>query len=257
MADEMISERRKKGFQQIGIGVALLIIVAVAYFFGRGPAPTVTSFAECAQKGFPILESYPRQCRTSDGKTFREDIGGELEKDNLIRVSDPRPNVSVKSPLTVKGVARGNWFFEASFPIKLLDASGKEVAQGIAQAKREWMTTEFVPFEAVLTFTIPTVGQGTLVLQKDNPSGLLENDDVLRIPITFEKAPTGTPEVAKACVVSGCSGQICADEEMMSTCEFREEYACYKNAKCERQTSGKCGWTETAALRTCIDRTKR
>jgi hypothetical protein len=41
-------------------------------------APTVThtieSFEECARAGYPILESYPRQCRTPDGKSFTESI---------------------------------------------------------------------------------------------------------------------------------------------------------------------------------------
>ncbi len=38
----------------------------------------------------------------------------------------------------------------------------------------------------------------------------------------------------------------------MSTCEYREEYGCYKSATCERQDSGKCGWTETEELNSCL-----
>ncbi len=56
----------------------------------------------------------------------------------------------------------------------------------------------------------------------------------------------------KPCVVSGCSGQFCSDEEMMSTCEFRPEYACYREATCERQVDGTCGWTPTPALEHCL-----
>ena len=43
-------------------------------------------------------------------------IGNELEKADMIRVDAPRPNQVIQSPLTVKGEARGAWFFEASFP---------------------------------------------------------------------------------------------------------------------------------------------
>ena len=39
---------------------------------------------------------------------------------------------------------------------------------------------------------------------------------------------------------------------MVSTCEFREEYACYKTAICERNTEGKCGWRQTEELTSCI-----
>lgn len=34
----------------------------------------ITSFEECAAAGYPIAESYPRQCRTSDGSLFIEEI---------------------------------------------------------------------------------------------------------------------------------------------------------------------------------------
>jgi hypothetical protein len=58
----------------------------------------------------------------------------------------------------------------------------------------------------------------------------------------------------KPCIKTGCSGQICADEEMMSTCEYRAEYACYKKALCERQSNGNCGFTQTPELRSCLRR---
>ena len=47
------------------------------------------------------------------------------------------------------------------------------------------MTENFVPFEGTLTFTAPTSGKGTLVLEKDNPSGLPEHADELRMPVKF------------------------------------------------------------------------
>lgn len=251
-----MNPRRTKGLVQISVGVLLLLIaVGLSVFGGRKNESVVSNFADCAAAGYPVMESYPRQCKTPNGETFKEDIGNELDKDDLIRIAEPRPNVTISSPLTVKGMARGNWFFEASFPITLLDREGNILAQVPAQAKGDWMTTEFVPFEAILTFTAPIAGSGTLILQKDNPSGLPEHDDELRVPVVFKAdISTSTPPVAKACIVTGCSSQLCAEEKVISTCEYREEYACYKTAACERQASGKCGWTETAALRTCLSK---
>lgn len=55
------------------------------------------------------------------------------------------------------------------------------------------------------------------------------------------------------CIVTGCSGQICADKEMPSICDFRPQYACYQKATCERQITGECGWTETEELNACLD----
>lgn len=62
----------------------------------------------------------------------------------------------------------------------------------------------------------------------------------------------GQPGGAKTCMATGCSGTICASEEMASTCEFKPEYACYKGATCEWQANGACGWRETAELTACL-----
>ncbi len=63
---------------------------------------------------------------------------------------------------------------------------------------------------------------------------------------------TDTP-AEKTCFVGGCSGQICSDQEgVISTCEWRPEYACYQNATCEVQADGNCGWTATAELSACL-----
>jgi len=55
------------------------------------------------------------------------------------------------------------------------------------------------------------------------------------------------------CYIGGCSGQICSDQkDVDSTCEYKEEYACYKTATCARQTNGQCGWMQTPALAACL-----
>lgn len=56
------------------------------------------------------------------------------------------------------------------------------------------------------------------------------------------------------CVVGGCSGQVCGEEGfgLITTCEYRSQYACYQTARCERQASGQCGWTQTSELQACL-----
>lgn len=147
----------------------------------------VNNFEECVAAGYPVMESYPRQCQDG-GKSFTENIGNQLEKADLIHLTTPRPNQTITSPLVVTGEARGSWFFEASFPVVLVDWDGRIIAQGIAQAKGDWMTTDFVPFEAMLTFTVDKnvySRRGSIILRKDNPSGLSEHDDALEVPVMF------------------------------------------------------------------------
>ena len=112
--------------------------------------------------------------------------GNAFEKQDLIRNEFPEPNGAVESPLKVRGIARGLWFFEASFPAVILDANGKVLGRGVLQAQREWMTEDFVPYSGEISFENSSTKNGTLVLEKDNPSGLPEHDDRLIIPISFK-----------------------------------------------------------------------
>lgn len=107
----------------------------------------------------------------------------DLEKENIIH--NIRPNQIIISPLTISGKARGFWFFEASFPIKLLDENYKEIVTVIAIAKSDWMTSDFVEFDAIINFKKPNSKKGFILFQKDNPSGLPENEEKIYIPIMF------------------------------------------------------------------------
>ncbi len=147
----------------------------------------INNFIDCQNAGNLIMESYPRQCRSADGRLFVEDIGNLFEKNDLIRPSFPMPNQEISSPLEIRGEARGFWYFEASFPIDLINSQGEIIAQGIATAEDDWMSEDFVPFTARLDFTSQPMGSvGKLILKKDNPSGLPEYDDFLEIPIIFK-----------------------------------------------------------------------
>lgn len=75
-------------------------------------------------------------------------------------------------------------------------------------------------------------------------------------PMTTEDivgAATTTPTIIGRCVVSGCSGEICSDESVISNCMYRSEFACYRTAQCERQGDGACGWTQTPELLVCLN----
>ena len=172
------------------IGSILLVVIA-AFIWNkqsRVPNAAITTFEECVAAGNPVMESYPEQC-AANGKTFTKAVGNEVEKNDLIRLTSPRPGQTVRSPLIITGEARGNWYFEATFPVVVTDWNGLIIGEGYAQAEGEWMTTEFVPFKATVSFTVPTstpYKRGNLILQKSNASGLPEHNDALEIPILFQ-----------------------------------------------------------------------
>ena len=67
------------------------------------------------------------------------------------------------------------------------------------------------------------------------------------IPVCLQNPPA-----LANCFTSGCSGQVCADHSVITTCEARPEYGCYHAATCARQADGQCGFTSTPALTACI-----
>ncbi|HEY4501746.1 MAG TPA: Gmad2 immunoglobulin-like domain-containing protein [Candidatus Paceibacterota bacterium] len=146
--------------------VGLLIIIAAITLFvlpASTQAPTITN----------------QHATTTPAEDLRPQIAGRIVVDTL-KVGD-----TVASPITITGTAKG-WYFEASFPVEVRNASGTILAQGPAQAQSDWMVDAFVPFTITLSFSAqPASSTGTVVFHKDNPSGLPENDESLTIPVVF------------------------------------------------------------------------
>jgi len=108
-------------------------------------------------------------------------------REDDIVVEQPVPGAFIDSPLSIRGRARGSWFFEGDFPIVLEDMQGNTVAKGFVTAQGEWMTKEFVRFNGALSFSKPAqVDRGLLVLKKDNPSERRDLDDHISIPVFFQ-----------------------------------------------------------------------
>jgi hypothetical protein len=246
----------KKGLFVIAfLGFIIILLVVVYITLDSKTVREINSFEECVAFGFPVMESYPRQCRTADGRNFVEIVN--VATHPLIKVFSPGPNDVIASPLKVAGEARGNWFFEASFPIELLDANDNKITLEPAyiMTSDDWMVDDFVSFDAIVEFSTPQTQTGTLILYKDNPSGLPENDDEIRIPVKFNLSDVSenNDNPLTECKPTGCSGQICADEDLVSTCEFLPHYICYSLTSCERQPSGECGWAETSEFLSCLE----
>jgi hypothetical protein len=109
-------------------------------------------------------------------------------KGQIIRLNI-KSGSTVSSPLTIKGEVKGPWYFEGTFPINITDENGKTIGGNTATAVpiESWMSENFVNFTASITFNKPAnVTKGFIVLNKDNPSGLPQNDDSLKIPVVFK-----------------------------------------------------------------------
>lgn len=151
-------------------GVGLAAIMST-FEKSSSPSRVPMNFAECAAAGHPVMESYPRQCRTSDGRLFVEEI---------------------------------------EIPV------------------------------------VPPASTSTSASTSTTP-----------VPTSAPSSGSGKESATGECFVGGCSSQICSGSpdavDMVTTCEFRAEYACYRLTKCERQSeTGKCGWTPTVEFISCL-----
>ncbi len=105
---------------------------------------------------------------------------------DLIQVELPYPGAVTGKEFTIIGKARGYWFFEASFPVELRSMDGNILGGGVATAEGDWMTEEFVNFTAEMQTPSAFTGPAILILKKDNPSGLPENDASISFPINVQ-----------------------------------------------------------------------
>lgn len=112
--------------------------------------------------------------------TYTSAKGVTIELDNW-----PNDGV-IASPLTVAGKVPGSWSSEGVFPVEVLDKNGTRLSSATAVLEGDWMTDAMVSFTATLTVASMAAGQsGILVFRKDNPSGLPENDDSVRVEVRF------------------------------------------------------------------------
>jgi hypothetical protein len=113
------------------------------------------------------------------------------EKPGVIVVSSPLPETTVPpSSVVVKGKAVGNWFFEASAPVDIVNWDGLIIGQGYVMVDQgyDWMTTDMVPFTGTISYDANQLGAykyGWIIMKKDNPSGEPQFDDSLEFKILF------------------------------------------------------------------------
>ncbi|OGE73560.1 MAG: hypothetical protein A3I07_03910 [Candidatus Doudnabacteria bacterium RIFCSPLOWO2_02_FULL_42_9] len=117
-----------------------------------------------------------------DGQVFEEEEHAQLP----VVLDYPLFGALVSSPMGVSGKALGSWFFEANIPVTLKDENGKVLAQQGFQAIGDWMVEGYVPFAGTLVFDPGDAEFGVLLIERDNPSGLPENDAAFAIPVRFK-----------------------------------------------------------------------
>jgi hypothetical protein len=104
-----------------------------------------------------------------------------------IIVETPKPNDVVSGNFSISGKAKENWYFEAVFPVRLVDENNNEFASGQARATSDWTVPDYVPFTGEINFSssTETTTTGFVIFKNDNPSGDPSRDKEFRVPVTI------------------------------------------------------------------------
>ncbi len=63
----------------------------------------IKSFEDCVQAGYPVMESYPRQCRLPDGTTFVEKLSDSSASELCIAQDGEKMNLSEAREMALTG----------------------------------------------------------------------------------------------------------------------------------------------------------
>lgn len=177
------------------LGAAALYVVIQRMSEPQEFRTDAAGYADCVAEGGTILESFPRQCLTRDGRAFADDFDREAMQARISYQNTSIEEINVRIPVadavtdktfTTLGEARGTWFFEGSFPIEVTDAGGRLIARGTATGLVDMETESRIPFNATIEAPESFMGPAFLVLKKANPEALPENDASVSIPITID-----------------------------------------------------------------------
>lgn len=113
------------------------------------------------------------------------------KKGNKVTVNENVEGMKISSPLTLTGKIPTNWVFEAVFWVWLYTSSWEVIKQhyGTANIWDENQEVILPEVDFVVDFEYDANQyewvSWYIELRNDNPSGLPENEDNIRIPVTF------------------------------------------------------------------------
>jgi len=168
MSSSLNNSTMKKTTISMLIIIALLILIALIFDWGR--------------RGSEVSNM-----NTNIFATGTVEQNSSSTSEMPISVDNIKDNQTVSNPINIQGKARGSWFFEATFPIQLVDASGNIITTTQARAETDWATTSFVNFSATLEYNNSTsTGRALIVLSNDNPSGDPARSQSIFIPVILK-----------------------------------------------------------------------
>lgn len=106
-------------------------------------------------------------------------------KGTSLTLKNIKSSDTLENGTELEGSVKSGWYFEGQFPVKVTDIKGNELFLTSAQAQSDWTQDGDVPFKVTIDLPIIQDNQVIIIFQKDNPSGLVENDDSVSIRLNI------------------------------------------------------------------------
>lgn len=232
--------------------IAAVVVIRKAYNATQDTFAKISTFEECKKAGYPVTGTNPEKCKVSDSKVFANT--GTSTKNTTTKDPDKdttetgtAPDNSLKDFGAKVGIPlNGKATFKDGMTVQVKEINDSTCKPAVYCV---WQGEITVTLAVPQLITLGTVNNKSITMNgyiytlvSATPTGVV---------ISVQKI--GEDTASGGCYVGGCSGQICSDsKDVVSTCEYLPKYVCFKEAKCEKQENGICGWTQTAELKACL-----
>ena len=211
----------------------------------------VSNFAECVAAGNPVMESFPERCR--DAKTGTVFVNDEQTLENEFVASirtisvgpEMRECVGVAPRMCL--VVDGELFYDRIEAFEYEPGFSYELRIREIPIQNPPADASSIRYELIEEISKTATVRTSLETPQIEP--------IATLPTKQDPTISNESSQALTCVRAGCSRQLCVDaknSDVISTCEFLPEYACYTDQSCEVQADGTCGFSVDTVMQQCI-----
>ncbi|OGC45898.1 hypothetical protein A2V49_02495 [candidate division WWE3 bacterium RBG_19FT_COMBO_34_6] len=180
----------------------------------------------------PVIDSLDKQIKNEQ----------KLYEDKNLNYSINYPiywKYDVVENATIFGSAKNN-----NFSIKVVNLSGAAAREKIIEENPS-VLAKYNIYDGERLFSLELFKNIENISDNDKKE-VLDIFDKMYTSIKINQNNNGE------CKATGCSSQICSKENIITTCEYLETYACFQKTSCRTQLSGMCGWEITPDLIFCL-----
>ena len=160
--------------------VILIFSILILSIFLIGTAYILKNEDICCK--YELCEQLTGMCNEQEEESGEEVLS---ERGNKLVLENLKDGDTVDEGFEVKGSVSGSWFFEGTFPVRVLNMQGEIVRSIPVTTQDDWMTEDLVNFSFKLDTQLEEESIVVLRFEKSNPSGLEENDDFVKVTVTI------------------------------------------------------------------------